>query len=196
MSKKAQTQANDNQTPAALATEKKRNALYEASKVRNEVGTAIGAAWGFRPDTKAEGIIVMLKDLTPEMVAEAACHGLIQKGSDAAAKPRDTESGKSATDADKIAAIRDTIDRVCGGVWNAAREGGGNGGGELLQAVIVAYPDKTPERLKEWLEAKSKVERDALAEKNERVKSALSAIRAKRTAAVEIETLDEELENL
>ncbi len=94
--------------------------------------------------------------LTPEIQRAAMMHGLKQKLVDAAAIGRDNVTGRSATNDDKYAAVREVFDRITGAngmsaTWNKVRDGSASvvaGGllvGALMQlsgkerAEIVAY---------------------------------------------------------
>ena len=99
--------------------------------------------------------------LTPEILRYAVLHGLKQKLVDAAAISRDPDTGRSATVADKLAAVQDVLNRLLAGEWNKRREGGPTGG-VLLRALMRMQPGKAREDLVEWLAGKSDAEKAAL----------------------------------
>jgi hypothetical protein len=103
-------------------------------------------------------------EINPNLLNMAACHGIKQKCIDAAAISRNPDTGKSATVADKWAALGRVVDRITSddGTWNEAREGGGNQGGLLLRALMRLQPNKTKEQLVAWLEGKADKEQAAL----------------------------------
>lgn len=70
----------------------------------------------------------------------AAVHGFIQRISDAAAKSRDTETGKSATPADKLAAMQRVAEHYASGVdqWALVRASG-DGAGAGPSIVVRAF---------------------------------------------------------
>ena len=86
-------------------------------------------------------------------------------------------------------------DRLLSGQWNAVREGGGNAGGLLLQALTRMYAGrKTAEGIKAFLADKTDAEKAAL-RKNPRVAQIIEDIRAEQGKAANIDT-DELLDEL
>jgi len=96
-------------------------------------------------------ILINVSQLSEEIKTHAMLHGLKQKLGDAAAIARDTLTGKPATIETKFQAMQEVLDRLLGGEWNKTREGGGQEGGMLLQALISLYPQKSSEQLKAFL---------------------------------------------
>ena len=136
--------------------------------------------------------------LNSDVQQYAMMHGLKQKLVDAAAISRNPETGRAATVEDKYQAVKAVFDRLLGGQWNATREGGGNTGGLLLQALCRMYAGrKTAEDIKAFLAEKSDAEKTAL-RKNPRVAQIIEDIRAEQGKAAGIDTdellgeLDEE----
>ena len=121
--------------------------------------------------------------LTDDIRHEAIMHGLKQKIGDAAAIGRNPETGRSATLADKRAAMRTVIERLQAGSWNAERgEGGAPAGGLLFAALVRMYEGKrTEEELRNFLAGKSDKEKAAL-RKNPRVAAIIEEIKAERAA--------------
>ena len=118
----------------------------------------------------------------------AMMHGLKQKLVDAAAISRNPETGRAATVEDKYQAVKTVYDRLLGGQWNATREGGGNAGGLLAQALTRMYAGrKTAEDIKAFLAEKSDAEKTAL-RKNPRVAQIIEDIRAEQGKAANIDT--------
>ena len=108
-------------------------------------------------------IAIRFDDLTDEIKHQLMVHGLKQKVVDAAAIPRDVETGRSASVEDKIAAMRAVAGRLLAGEWNAVREGGGgNAGGLLLRALAEIKPNVPREELAEWLAGKDAKQKAAL----------------------------------
>jgi len=127
--------------------------------------------------------------LTPEIATQAMFHGLKQKLVDAAAMSRDPETGKSATIADKEAAVREVFERITvEGAWNSVREGGSASGGLLYRALLQFYGDKqTPEQVKTWLEARSDKERTAL-RGNPKIAAIIASIKAAKPEIAKVDT--------
>lgn len=135
--------------------------------------------------------------LSPEIRRMALLHGLKQKLVDAAAISRNPETGRPASPDDKFHAVKAVYDRLLAGQWNATREGGGNAGGLLLQALCRMYAGrKTPEEIRAFLDTKTDAEKAAL-RKNPRVAAIIDEIRAEqgKTANVDVDELLGELED-
>lgn len=123
-----------------------------------------------------EVVISPADHLTSSIIRYATLHGLKQKLVDAAAISRDPETGRTASPADKIAAVQEVLDRLLAGEWNKRREGGATGG-LLLRALMRMQPAKTREQLIEWLGTKSDAEKAAL-RRNPKVAAVIEEIRA------------------
>lgn len=130
-----------------------RTTLYEYTS------NATSATFDFR---SGDQFTVRLDQLSDDIKLALMWHGLKQKTADAAAIPRDTDTGRAASDADKIGAMMAVLDRLITGQWNANREGGGATGGLLLRALVELYPAKTRESLVDYLAGKSDKEKAAL----------------------------------
>lgn len=118
----------------------------------------------------------------------AMMHGLKQKLVDAAAISRNPETGRAATVEDKYQAVNAVYNRLLSGQWNATREGGGNVGGLLAQALTRMYAGrKTAEDIKAFLAEKTDAEKTAL-RKNPRVAQIIEEIRAEQGKAANIDT--------
>ena len=126
--------------------------------------------------------------LTSDVQQYAMMHGLKQKLVDAAAISRNPETGRAASVEDKFQAVKAVYDRLLSGQWNATREGGGNAGGLLLQALCRMYQGrKTPEEIRAFLDTKTDAEKAAL-RKNPRVATIIEEIRAEQGKAANIDT--------
>ena len=87
-----------------------------------------------------EPFAITLSDLTPELLNQAALHGLKQKLGDAAAISRDPETGRSATPADKADAVRTVHERlISGGGWNMERGSGAPQSSQLVRALMEHF---------------------------------------------------------
>ena len=131
--------------------------------------------------TTADGLKTSLDamSLTAELRDAAMMHGLKQKLGDAAAISRNPDTGRSATTADKLAAIEEVRERLLSGAWNkgrAAGEGAGPGG-LLFKALCRVKADKTPAEVKAYLDGRTKEEQAAL-RKVPAIASAIQAIKA------------------
>lgn len=157
----------------------KRNAAITATIIREVLHLAFANGRHLAMDAS---------QLTSEIVAAATMHGLKQKLVDAAAISRNPETGRAATVEDKYQAVKTVYDRLLSGQWNATREGGGNAGGLLFQALCRMYQGrKTPDQLREFLADKSDAEKTAL-RKNPRVAQIIEDIRAEQGKAANIDT--------
>lgn len=126
--------------------------------------------------------------LNADVQQYAMMHGLKQKLVDAAAISRNPETGRAATVEDKYQAVKAVYDRLLGGQWNATREGGGNAGGLLLQALCRMFAGrKTAEDIKAFLAEKTDAEKTAL-RKNPRVAAIIEEIRAEQGKVANIDT--------
>lgn len=126
--------------------------------------------------------------LNSDVQQYAMMHGLKQKLVDAAAISRNPETGRAATVEDKYQAVNAVYNRLLSGQWNATREGGGNVGGLLAQALTRMYAGrKTVEDIKAFLAEKLDAEKTAL-RKNPRVAAIIEEIRAEQGKAANIDT--------
>lgn len=124
--------------------------------------------------------------LSEDVRAYALMHGLKQKLVDAAAIARNTDTGASATIADKQDAVTKVYERIIAGEWNATRTGGegGTGKGSLLfLALLRMQPTRDQAELAASLEGFTTEQRAALA-KNAKVLPHIQAIQAERAAAM------------
>jgi len=124
-------------------------------------------------------------DLSPEILSQALLHGLKQKLVDAAAIARNTDTGASATVADKRDAVMKVLERLQEGQWNAGPrtgEGSGAKGSILLLALMRANPAANQEAMAARVKAFTDAERAALM-KNPKLLPHVQAIQAERAAA-------------
>lgn len=123
-------------------------------------------------------------DLSPEILSQALLHGLKQKLVDAAAIARNTETGASATTADKRDAVMKVLERLQSGEWNSRREGGTavEKGSILLLALQRAKPTEDVAKLREWLQSRTEAERAAIG-KNPKLMPFILQVQAERAAA-------------
>jgi hypothetical protein len=121
-------------------------------------------------------------ECSPVILADATLHGFKQKLVDAAAKSRNPETGRSATDQDKFDAVKAIFDRITSpeGAWNAPREGGGNEGGLLARALVTYYGGKhSIEQIREKLAAYDKKSQEAL-RRNPKIAKIIEELRASK----------------
>ena len=101
-----------------------------------------------------------LSAFTPEIQQHLMMHGFKQKVVDAAAIQRDAETGASASDSDKIKAMKIVADRLEQGVWRVVGEGAGVSKGGLLQrALAILYPNRD---ISAWLDKQNDKQKAAL----------------------------------
>lgn len=104
-------------------------------------------------------LVINPSDLSSTIRAQAILHGLKQKIVDAAAIARDTDTGRSATAVEKHAAMKDVMERLLAGSWNAIATGSGGSRGLLELALERLYPARD---IPAWLESKTDKEKAAL----------------------------------
>ena len=172
----------------------KRNAAISATIVTNEIDSRPCAL--HLKFANGQELAITASQLSDHVMEYAIFHGLKQKLVDAAAISRNPETGRAASVEDKYQAVKTVFDRLLGGQWNATREGGGNAGGLLMQALVRMYTGrKTVEDIKAFLTEKSDAEKTAL-RKNPRVAQIIEDIRAEqgKTANIDTDELLGELE--
>jgi hypothetical protein len=128
-----------------------------------------------------ESQTVYLHELASDIRMACAAHGLKQKVQDAAAISRNPETGRSATVADKWAAMEKVVIRLLSGEWNAEREGGG-ATSYLFRAMCELKPEASPEKIKAWLDKKTTAEKAAM-ELNDQVRPIIERLRAAKAPA-------------
>lgn len=106
-------------------------------------------------------ITVDADTLSAEILHNLIMHGLKQKIADGAAMSRNPETGRPATDADKVARMRAIANRLMAGQWRAESEGGATGG-LLLRALMELYPNRTRDDIIAYLEKRSDKEKAQL----------------------------------
>jgi hypothetical protein len=132
-------------------------------------------------------------DLTDDIKRQLMAHGLKQKVADAAAIPRDTETGRSATNAEKIAAMQAVAARLVNGEWNAVKgDGSGATGGILLRALVELYPAKSREDLVAYVAKLDKKQQAAL-RANAKVAPVIERLRAAKASDVDTDAMLDEL---
>lgn len=124
-------------------------------------------------------------DLSMEILSQALVHGLKQKLVDAAAIARNTDTGQSATLADKKDAVLKVLARLESGQWNVGRTGGDGGTGKgsiLFIALARLQPNRDRVELEAWVKGRTDAERAALMQ-NPKILPTVQAIQAERAAA-------------
>jgi len=142
---------------------------------------------GFRLELKfSDGTkqLVSADTLCADIRLQAMAHGLKQKLVDAAAIARNTDTGASATLADKKDAVLSVLNRLMAGSWNATRESGEGAakGSILLLALQRAQPAADATALAARIKGLTDAERAALM-KNPKILPHVQAIQAERAAA-------------
>lgn len=122
-------------------------------------------------------------------------NGAKQKIADAAAIPRDTKTGKSATDQEKRDAMQAIVDRLNNGVWNADRTGATKPKPidvAALVAAIVALRQRPEAAVKAFVDAKTEEQRFALAMSDEfRLEYAMQCVKMRPVVALDDAALAE-----
>jgi len=110
-----------------------------------------------------ESLTYGLEELSPEIVHQLALHGLKQKVGDAAAIPRNTETGASATEGEKLEAMRRVWESLQAGDWSIrAPAGEGGNDGLLVRALCRIYPKSSVESIREKVAGMDKAKQAAL----------------------------------
>jgi len=135
--------------------------------------------------------------------ARAAIHGMVQRVSDAAAIPRDTKTGKSATPQEKFNAMAQLVNHYESGSAEWNRKGGERGpreltGAALLRAALELWqPEKGATKIQEFVKGLKQSQIAALlgsAELKEQVEKARSEeLKRQTTEEVDAEELLSEL---
>jgi len=134
-------------------------------------------------------------------VDDALAHGYKQKIADAGAIVRNTDTGKSATDAEKRAAMQAVADRLNSGQWNAERTGKRETKVTLivvdaLVEAIVAIRGRDVEAVRAYVESKAEDVRFALAMSDEFRMAYATAVTALKPAKKLDEDMAAELDGL
>ena len=129
--------------------------------------------------SEGDPMTLMAGDLSEAIQFEALVHGLKQKLVDAAAISRNPDTGKSASVADKRAAVQEVLDRLLAGRWNKGRaEGTGNAReGGLLARAMARHTGKSVDDAKAWLAERTDDEKTAL-KLNPKIKAIMDEMRA------------------
>jgi len=144
----------------------------------------------------AEVLQIDASALTGTMQRHALMHGLKQKICDAAAIGRNPETGKSATDAEKIAAMRTVIARVVAGEWNSTQRGTGSAANEILIEALHRVTGKALEQLRAYVAEQKRSTIEAL-RLNPRIAETIAEIIEERGNGEQIDidaSIDEFLE--
>lgn len=121
----------------------------------------------------------------------AAVHGFGQRIPDAAAIPRDTETGKSATPQEKFDAMAKLVTHYNSGTseWSRVREAGeGNSGGLLLAALTQLSPTKSKDEIRSWMKSQTRTQLNALREKDS-VKKVIDSLRPTPSISVDTDAM-------
>lgn len=147
---------------------------------------AAGVSIDFRDGSN---VTVAIANLSEEIRAQLALHGLKQKLIDAAALPK-REDGSSATIEDKFEAVLSVANALRDGIWARKRESTGENvnGGLLFRALCELYPNRTPEQIKAFLDGKTKEEQAAL-RVSPKIAPIIDTLRAKKAATIDADEL-------
>lgn len=161
--------------------DKKRNATIQF-QLDPENGTVTVSA----PEVRdAAPLTLNTHALSPAIRNMALLHGLKQKLGDAAAIARDPETGRSASPAEKWAAVQSVASRLLEGQWNQGERGAT--GGILAMALLRLYPARTPEDIAAYLAKRTDGEKTAL-RTNPKIAAIIEDIRRERGVQANIDT--------
>ena len=139
-------------------------------------------------------IRIVRDNLSPETLNHALWFGIKQSVADAAAIARDTETGASASDADKIDAMRRRAEQLPNG-WYAVRgTGEGAATGLLFRALCELYSHKTREEVREFMSKLDKKQQAAL-RANARVAPIIERLRAATAPDIDTDAMLGELDD-
>lgn len=133
-------------------------------------------------------LVLDLARLHGDISAKALVHGMVQRVADAAAIPRDTKTGKSASPQEKLEAMAELVNHYNSGSGDWRIGGKREGRSFLLLALCEFRADKTREELQEWLKALTDNQKKAL-ENDPRIKPKIDTMRAQGTEQVDTEEL-------
>lgn len=162
------------------------------SVITTEAVVVDNVVTGIKFKVKDAGEITLeLAKLSDAVRERALIHGMTQRISDAAAISRNPETGKPASAADKLAAMKNLCDYYNGGAaeWNRKRAesaGAGYANGLLAEALKLAYPEKTPERIAEYIKGLKASERVALLA-SDTLKDFVDQIRSEAAKATKVD---------
>lgn len=160
-----------------MATTSTRTPDITTEIIRASSGEASGIRFSFADGSP--GLTLMEHDVNDDISRELRWHGAKQKIGDAGAISRNPETGRSATIADKRAAMLEVRDRLAAGQWNKVRAEGGGGKGLLLSALLRLRPTATEDVMRAWLDGKTDAEQAALRASAE-IAPIIEAIKAER----------------
>jgi hypothetical protein len=142
-----------------------------------------------------------VRKVHPNMLRRAALHGFVQRIADAAAKSRDADTGKPATPADKLEAMRRVADHYASGVdqWALVRAEGGGAGPSIVVRAFAALQGMpvadAHTRIKELAEKRRLTTKAVLAQlrKTDTIRAKIAELEAAEPAGEEGEDLLAEL---
>ena len=137
--------------------------------------------------TNGRRLVAATSDFSESILNYATLHGLKQKIGDAGAISRNPDTGRSATDDDKLDAMQSVLDVLLSGNWNKQRgDGTTTSGGLLFRALCLVYATKTPEAIRTFLDSKTNEEKAAL----RKVPSIAAQIETLKAASVKTDGID------
>ena len=126
----------------------------------SERKSIISAAWDMASNSITFSVLntgSVLLDVVKcgeEMARKAAFHGYEQKVRDAAAMSRDVKTGRSATPAEKLTAMRQVVENLHAGLWNVRAAAKAALNRACLFAAIAAVRGVSPELVASKMAAK------------------------------------------
>jgi hypothetical protein len=141
----------------------------------------------------AGDVVLNMAAVDPVIAKRAAFHGMIQRLSDAAAIPRNPETGQPASPEEKRAAIAALADHYASGTmeWNRKRASGEGAvsGGLLRRALEEMYPGKD---IPAFLKGKTKAEQAAL-RASAKVAPIIARMQSEAVKGIDVEAMLEDL---
>lgn len=140
-------------------------------------------------------LFLNMDNVSQDVANRAAIHGMIQRISDAAAIPRNTETGQSATPEEKYEAMRKLVEHYESGTTEWSRKpaaGEGSKGGLLFKALCIMSPSKSPDEIRDWMASKTKAQL-AVIRTSAKVAAVIDSIRPK-DESIDVDAMMDELD--
>jgi hypothetical protein len=136
-----------------------------------------------------EGDIVglTLGTLSDDIKKQLMLHGLKQKLGDAAAMSRDPVTGKSASEGEKLLAIREVADMLLSGNWTKPR-GASNLDSDLVKALIELKGEDKAQAIRAAVKGWDKAQKLAVSLKPE-VAAIIQRLQSAKTSSIDVDDM-------